>query len=301
MQINLRIEGAIFGSLIGNALGYRCLNKKLTRTIISQQLARQYSEAGAMSLCSMVSLLESERLDTEDMANRFHEWYIGGYMAASEKIQSRINVSQALRVYINGMPPDRCGSKETPADNSALMRMLPLALWNANEPISTIVLEAHEATKFTNQQIEAQVCSALYCLLIRRFLLEQTYRISDVLATFYAEKNMQQYTEALNDFQKTCKNSDPQGNSDAFNSFWSVSSVFAKNNKDFENAILQAIMLGNDCEVTSYLVGSLSGAALGINDIPQRWLNQLDLSNEAEKVIMNFVQSVKKKKLKDFV
>lgn len=295
MEIKLCIEGAIFGSFIGNALGYRCLDKKLTRTTISQQLARQYSEAGAMSLCTMVSLIDSERLDTEDMANRFHEWYIGGYMAASEKIQGRINVSQALRLYINGMPPDRCGSKEIPADNSALMRMLPLALWNASEPISTIVSDAHEATKFTNQQIEAQVCSALYCLLIRRFLLEQTYKISDILSIFYAEKDMKEHIKILNNFQETCNNSKPQGKSDAFNSFWSASSIFAKNDKNFENAISQAIMLGNDCEVTSYLVGSLSGIILGVNDIPQRWLNQLDLSNEAKKVITSFVQVVKKK------
>ncbi|KKL74999.1 hypothetical protein LCGC14_2059260, partial [marine sediment metagenome] len=53
--------------------------------------------------------------------------------------------------------------------------------------------------------------------------------------------------------------------------------------------------LGHDCEVTAYLVGSLSGTALGVNEIPQRWLNQLDLSDEVKKVITNFVQTVKKR------
>lgn len=297
MKVKLRIEGSIFGCLVGNALGARCLDKKLTRTVISQQLARQYTEAGAMSLCTMVSLLESERLDTEDLAHRFYEWYIGSYLAASERIQSRITVSQALRVYINGMPPDRCGSKELPADNSALMRMLPLALWNANEPISTIVQDAHEATKFTNQQISAQVCSALYCLLIRRFLLEQTGKVTDLLISFYAEQGMKEYSKTLDDFyqDRPERFSEVKGGSDAFDSFWGVSAAFAKNNKDFENAIVQGIMLGNDCEVTGCLVGSLAGVALGINEIPQRWLNQLDLSDEAKKVITSFVQAIRKR------
>lgn len=292
MEAKLRIEGSIFGCLVGNALGARCLDKELTRSIISQQLARQYTEAGAMSLCTMISLLESERLDTEDLAHRFHEWYIGSYLAASERIQSRVTVSQALRVYLNGMPPDRCGSKEVVADNSALMRMLPLALWNASESISTIVQEAHEATKFTNQQISAQVGSAMYCLLIRRFLLEQTGKISDLLADFYEEKGMKEYGKALSDFEDL---SEPAGKTSVYDSFWSGCSIFGRNRKDFENAVIQGIMLGNDCEVTGYLVGSLAGVALGINEIPQRWLNQLDLSDEAEKVITSFVQAIRKR------
>lgn len=295
MEAKLRIEGGIFGCLVGNALGSHCLGKKLTRTTILQQLARQYSEAGAMSLCTMSSLLDSERLDTEDLANRFHEWYIGSYMAANEKIQSRINVSQALRLYINGMPPDRCGSKETPADNSALMRMLPLALWNAKEPISVVVRDAHEASKFTNQQITAQVCSALFCLIIQRFLRSDSNKMSVLLETFYKKEGMETHSKALSDFRRTCDNSEPEGKSDVFNSLWSVSSVYSKNNKDFENAVIQGIMLGNDCEVIGCLAGSLAGVALGINDIPQRWLNQLNLSDEAEKVVTSFVQTIRKR------
>jgi len=292
MKRELRIEGAIYGCLVGNALGHRCLDKKLTQTTIDQQLARYYSEAGAMSLCTMSSLLDSEKLDTEDLAHCFREWYIGSYLAATEQVRSRPNVSQALRLYINGMPPDRCGSKENPADNSSLMRMLPLALWNASKPISVIVREAHEISQITNKQISAQVCSAVYCLIIRRFLLEQNDKASDLLNDYYIKEDMSDYAKTLNEFQKSCLNSEPQGGSGAFNSLWSASSIFAKNNKDFENAVSQAIMLGNDCEVTGYLVGSLAGIALGVNEIPQRWLNQLDLSNEVKKIISRFINSI---------
>jgi ADP-ribosylglycohydrolase len=294
MQTKLRIEGSIFGCLTGNALGSRCLNKKLTSITVSQQLARYYSEAGAMSLCTMESLIESELIDTEDIASRFNEWYIGSHLAATEKVESRINVSQALRIYINGMPPDRCGSKEIPADNSALMRMLPIALWNAHESVGTIVKSAHEVSRFTNQQVEAQVCSALYCLLIRRFLLEHTDKVSDLLTAFYAEEGMKEHAKALSDFQEVCSISESEGESYVFDSLWTASSIFA-NNRDFEKAVTKAIVLGNDCEVSGYLVGSLAGTALGINEIPQRWLNQLELSDEAKNIIENFVRIIVKR------
>ncbi|KKK65927.1 hypothetical protein LCGC14_2969240, partial [marine sediment metagenome] len=169
--------------------------------------------------------------------------------------------------------------------------------WNASEPISVIVRDAHEASKFTNQQISAQVCSALYCLVIRRFLFEETDKVTDLLISFYAEQDMQEHGKALDDFylDRPDLYSETKDSSGVFDSFWGASAIFAKNSKDFENAVIQGIILGNDCEVMGYLVGSLVGVALGINEIPQRWLNQLDLSNEAEKVVTNFVRAVEKR------
>lgn len=294
MESNLRIEGSIFGLLAGNALGSRCIDKKLSRAVIAQQLARQYSESGAMTLCTMASLIDSERIDPEDIANRFHEWYIGSYLAAGERIQSRVTVSQALRVYINGMPPDRCGAKKTPADNAALMRMLPIALWNASQTLETIVQDAHEISKFTNQQIIAQVCSALYCLIIRRFLLGGKERATEVLSAFYREKGMEAYNHALDKFQGIAQKPG-RGTEEVCDSLWTASSIFANNSKNFEQAVSEAILRGNDIEVTGAVVGSIAGTALGINDIPQRWLNQLDLSNEAKSVISSFVREIKKR------
>lgn len=295
MDAKLRIEGAILGCLVGNALGKRCMGKKQTRATVLQQLARQYSEAGAMTLCTMSSLIDSERFDSEDVMNRFHEWYVGSYMASTEKMETRVNVSQALRLYINGMPPDRCGAKTQPVDNSSLMRMLPIALWSASDPIESIVKLAHEASLLTNKQIEAQVCSALYCLIIRRFLLEQKERVTEILENFYAEKALTSHQEALGKFQDYCKTAEPTGDSEAFNALWTMSSTFAKNSKSFEDALSKVIVLGNDCEVSGYLVGSLAGVALGVNDIPQRWINQLHLPSPASAVISAFAQIIRKR------
>jgi len=46
MQIELRIKGGILGHLVGNALGNRCKNKKTSRSMILQQMAKDYTEAG---------------------------------------------------------------------------------------------------------------------------------------------------------------------------------------------------------------------------------------------------------------
>lgn len=292
MEIRLRIEGGVFGHLVGNALGTRCSTKTLSRSVISQQMARYYSDAGAMSLCTMSSIIDSDNVDSEDIANRFHEWYIGSYLASNGKIESRISVSQAIRHYGNGMPPDRCGSKDD-SDNAALVRMLPVALWNANQSIATIVRDAHAVTKFTNQQINAQVCSALYCLVVRSFLTGHHEKASNALAEYYKIANLHDHLTALQKIQAD-RNPPIHGTDELIDSFWSTMKIFAGYGKGsgfgFEESIIQSILLDNDCGGTACLVGSLSGVSNGINDIPQRWLNQLGLSEEAEKVMRKFIK-----------
>lgn len=288
MDIRLRIEGGIFGHLIGNALGTRCVDKTLNRSIISQQIARSYSDAGAMSLCTMSSIIDSNNVDPEDIANRFHEWYIGSYLASTSKIESRVSVSQALRHYGNGMPPDRCGSKGD-SDNAALVRMLPIALWNANQNITTIVRDAHSITRFTNQQIDAQVCSAMYCLVIRSFLTGHREQASVRLAEYYETANLFDHLKALKEL-RIDRNPLIYGTDGLEDSFWSAMKTFANYGcREFEEGIMQSILLGNDCGGTACLVGSLSGVSNGINDIPQRWVNQLDLAVEPEKVVREFI------------
>ncbi|MHA2279764.1 MAG: ADP-ribosylglycohydrolase family protein [Promethearchaeota archaeon] len=307
METRLSIEGGIFGHLVGNALGIRCRNsvfsisKTLTRSIFAQQLARAYAKAGAMTLCTMSSITDSERIDPEDILNRFHEWYVGSYLASSAKIESDQTISQAIRNYGNGMPPDRCGSKNENPDNSALIRMLPVALWNANEPLPVVVQDAHDVTKITNQQIAAQVCSALYCSIIRSFLTGNAENSSDILSAYYNDTHMSEYSEELAKIRDYKNSGKTSGGKDLLDSFWSAIKIFSKNISlraalrrstidNFEEAIEQAILLKNDCPNTACLVGSLMGTVVGINDIPQRWLNQLELSQEAKNVIAKFLK-----------
>ena len=281
------IKGSIYGFLIGNALAARCRGKNPTHSTISQQLARRYTDPGAMVLTTMDSIVESGRIDFEDIAYRINEWYIGGFMSSGERINGRMTVSQSLRMYGNGMPHDRCGSRDSEVDNSALIRMLPIALWNANEPIETIVDDAHMASRFTNIQIESCVYSALYCLIVRSFLLGINQKASTILEEHYKNRNMDQHVTALKELTKSPDRT--QGTSEVRDSFWSTMKIFSKYRSDFEYAITEAICLGEDTEATASLVGSLSGLSIGIDEILPRWLQHLELPDEARTVINRFI------------
>ncbi len=290
MDIKLRIRGAIFGHLIGDAVGTQYLKRPSpnpSASTTSQLLARSYSYPGAMTLCTMASINDSGNVDLDDIAHKTYEWYLGSYLSPPATTDSRITISKSIRLYAGSMPPDRCGSRTLPADNTALIRTLPIALWNLTESNEKLIQQAHLASSFTNNQIESKVLCSLYCLAIKRILLEETgEKISLELEKYYDENGMK---DAIKVIKRIKSESEIQGTNEVLDSFKSSWKIFNNSNSDYETVITEAIKLQNDCNTTACIAGSLSGAYLGENEIPQRWLNQFDLPGEAKQVVNQFI------------
>lgn len=285
-----RIQGSIYGLLVGDALGVARPNRfNFTSQSAEQLMARHYADAGGMTLCTMSSITDCDKIDLEDMANLFNEWYIAGYMVSDESaIEGRIATSQALRKFGIGTPPDRCGCKEDCSD-SALMRILPIALWCCNDPIAEIIKQAHVVTQFTNQNTEAEACSALFCLLMRGIILQKKGKATDILQEYYTQLKMTDHVEALKNILHGLRGVELR------ESFWNAWNAYAENQSNFEHVMKQ--VLANDTKSsTSGLAGALAGASVGLNDIPKRWLDQLVLPEEGSNVIDKFVKTILLKK-----
>jgi len=52
------------------------------------------------------------------------------------------------------------------------------------------------------------------------------------------------------------------------------------NTSSFEDAVIQAVNLGDDADTVGAVTGQLAGAAYGENSIPERWLRRLAWRNE---------------------
>jgi ADP-ribosyl-[dinitrogen reductase] hydrolase len=60
---------------------------------------------------------------------------------------------------------------------------------------------------------------------------------------------------------------------------WAVS-----NTTSFEDAVIQAVNLGDDADTVGAVTGQLAGAMYGKNSIPERWLERLEWRNELEEM-----------------
>jgi ADP-ribosyl-[dinitrogen reductase] hydrolase len=176
-----RIEGAIVGLLVGDALGvpYEFHPKheipppaeiEFTppegfQRSHSRVLPGTWSDDGAHALILLASLLHCSKLDLDDLGQRFVSWYNSGYKAVDSVVfDVGIQTSHAINRLERGIKANESGSNDQQANgNGSLMRVLPLALWHkgTNEEL---VSDAHMQSLITHGHVRSQVCCALYCL-----------------------------------------------------------------------------------------------------------------------------------------
>lgn len=61
--------------------------------------------------------------------------------------------------------------------------------------------------------------------------------------------------------------------------------MIMKHATTYEEAVKQAIMLGDDTDTTACVTGGLAGILFGFENIPSRWYNALRGKEDVEKLI----------------
>ncbi len=294
------VKGSIMGHLVGDALGfpYRNLNEEMPDTIdmvedVERIPAGSYTNVGAMSLCTMANINECKGIDINDLMEKFYDMHVGNYLVANEEAMATSETTgQAIKNYSNGIPIDRCAVDAD--DNQALSRILPIGLFYANENINTLIEKVLLVCRVTHRDLESQICCVLYCLLIRNIFLQKPEKVFDLLEQYLKDEKIDDYWEKFHYIKKWKDSHTCTGGRDVVNSFWSTWSSYTNNN-DFQGAIISAVKLGNDTNVTAALTGGIMGLSKGSNDIPVRWLRRLCLDSEARNIVQCFVETVTEK------
>lgn len=285
-----QLEGGLTGLLIGDALGVPyefCRPESIPhRDHIEFEPPPEFhrahygtppgtwSDDGAQALCLLDSLIECKRLDPHDLAKRFLNWYSSGYMAVDQKVfDVGIHTSRVLQAIHNGLPVLEAGALGHEArGNGSLMRSLPLALWHQGDDYS-LVMDAHLQSKVTHGDLYCQVCCALYCLWARQFLKEVDNPWTsavDALQQIYI--NEHEYLDVLDAIRPT---EAPQGKGTGYVVDCLNSARLAVESGNYEQVVKTAISLGHDTDTTACVAGGIAGIRDEIDNIPQRWRDQL--------------------------
>lgn len=286
-----RIEGGLLGLLIGDALGvpyeFHPASQIPPRNQIEYappagfQPAHRvppgtWSDDGALALCLLASLLESGRLDPDDLARRFIRWYNEGYLAVDGDVfDVGIQTGDAIRAMERGVAPLEAGStSERALGNGSLMRVLPLALWS-HDADATLIADAMAQSRLTHGHLRAQVCCALYCLWARRTLAEEAEPWASAVAALRARWD--NATPERAELESHIRPDDPTpGDGGGYvvstlrSARWAVETT-----SGYAEAVRAAISLGNDTDTTACVAGGVAGLRYGAADIPTRWREAL--------------------------
>ncbi|MDE7423614.1 MAG: ADP-ribosylglycohydrolase family protein [Lachnospiraceae bacterium] len=299
-----KFQSGLYGLLIGDALGvpYEFHSAaeippysdiEMTPPLGFERAHRRvepgtWSDDGAQALCLLDSIITCGKFDLKDFSDKLLCWYQEGKWAVDGMVfDIGIQTSEALMAYKSGMVPEKCGMvRPDGKGNGALMRTLPLALWH-NGTDKELVIDAHSQCLITHGNICNQVCCALYCLVARSLLNDLDFDQAlengvQVLRNIYRE--MPEYEQEL---EWSVRPDEPWEGSGSGYVVDCLRSAFMimKRATSYEEAVKQAIMLGDDTDTTACVTGGLAGILFGFENIPSRWYNALRGKEEVESLV----------------
>lgn len=299
-----KIKGGLYGLLIGDALGVPYEFHPAEEIPSYQEIemtppdgfhrahsgvaAGTWSDDGAQALCLLDSLCTCGKFHLDDFSDRLLSWYNDGMWAVGNVVfDVGVQTGQALGAYGAGMAPIQCGNLNPDGKgNGALMRVLPLALWHTGTD-KEMILDAHGQCLITHGNLCNQVCCALYCL-VARFLitglsfLAALEKSVSVLRAIYRE--MPEYEQELEWSIRPDNQWTGRGSGYVVDCLRSAFMIMERAD-GYEDAVKQAIGLGDDTDTTACVTGGLAGIEYGFENIPKRWYHALKGKTEVDALL----------------
>lgn len=307
-----RFLGALWGAVVGDALGVPV--EFLDRAHVQLdpvQAMRGYgshhqppgtwSDDSSLALATLASLSARRALDEHDLARRFIAWLDDGYMTPRGKVFDVGNTTSAAIARLRrGVEPGLAGGADAASNgNGSLMRILPIALYFGQAPLSELVDRAHRASALTHRHPQSLIACGIYCLIARALMQgaapAEAYALGAAAADgqYRAEPafapELAPFGRLLAGHLGALPEKDIRSSGYVVHtleaSVWSLLTT-----RSFEEAVLCAVNLGDDTDTTGTVTGGLAGLAYGVERVPAAWRDELARAAELAGWFQSFVK-----------
>jgi ADP-ribosyl-[dinitrogen reductase] hydrolase len=284
-----RYRGAMLGLAVGDALGTTLEFKRPGSFERHTEItgggpfglrAGEWTDDTSMALCLAESLVETGGFDPVDQLRRYTRWYEQGHLSVNGKCFDIGNtVLDALRRFEQTGEP-YCGSEDFwMAGNGSLMRLAPVPLFHAGDPVAAIE-RSGESSRTTHQAAAAVDACRYYGGLIASAIAGASKdnllsaRHAPVAGYWDEHALAAEIDEIAAGSFKHRQPPDIKGVGFVVKSL--EAALWAFHNTDsFRDGAIAAVNLGDDADTTGAIYGQLAGAHYGVDGIPAEWLATL--------------------------
>jgi ADP-ribosyl-[dinitrogen reductase] hydrolase len=279
-----RLRGIAVGAAVGDALGMplefhpaRPVYDLQTEMTAGPLPAGSFTDDSEMALALAESLLAHDPLDPEDLAQRFSAWYRSGPSDIG------IHTRRVLSMVAGGSPwqvATRIAQEENPenASNGSLMRAWPVAVARWQKPKQLI-----EESRLQSLVTHVHPDCVGACTLLNVILFELVHRPMDTppnAALRAAVTIAAEQADLAEEFSLLVQLAAMRSRDTLANTSWVRHTVECAlwavlTTRSFEEALVQAVNLGNDADTTGSVAGAIAGALYGFEAIPRRWKDAL--------------------------
>lgn len=289
-----KIQGVVFGTAIGDALGYpvEFHSAPQVTTLVQNPL---YSDDTQMFLATCEGLLAAETWDNEDAAAQAIAEYYVRWSRSPENNRAPGNACMRGCARLGERVPWRSAGAEDAGGSGSAMRSMAYGIWHWSDPAKAAAWAAshsrmthgHAMATASSAAVAAGVAYALQGMgpaLIMRAMCEiyHTYRPGD-LQLWAARGMLDVGPEVVLDRFRAWRGDEAAAG--ALYCFGSCSDSWVK-------ATLRAVNSPGDSDTLGAITGALAGAMHGINGIPVDWCKRIENSDMLLKVATRLIAAV---------
>ena len=308
----MKVKNGIIGFVVGDTMGVPVefnSRERLLLNPVTEMLEYGthnmpkgcWSDDTSMTLATMDSIIKCKEINTNDMADRFIKWYRNGeYTATGIMFDIGTTTKQALIKYQRGIDiASKCGGeREYDNGNGSIMRMLPIAYYCYLKSLedTEILKIVKEVSSITHRHQISILGCYIYVrlameLLKGKELLQAYQEIKKLDYSYFTEDTIYKYERIINNDIGLYNINEISSNGYIVSTLEAVIWTLI-NSKSFNETIIKAINLGEDTDTVGACVGGLAGIYYGIENINQKWKDNIlrydyiiNICKEFEKVI----------------
>lgn len=258
--------------------------------------AGQWTDDTSLALCLAESLNE-DGYDASSQMAKYVRWWREGYLSSNGRcFDIGMTTRNALADFEDDGEPYAGETSVNAAGNGSLMRLAPVPMYYSMD-IEEAIQKSGDSSRTTHGALTCIDACRYYGSLIVKALNGATKEeiLSSDCVTFgyFSQEGNELCPEIAEIAGGSFKVREPPT---IVGSGYVVKSLEAAlwaffNTDNFEDAILDAVNLGNDADTTAAICGQLAGAYYGMEGIPNTWLNRLTMSSEIEQMAVNLMKN----------
>lgn len=240
----------------------------------------QWTDDTSMALCLADSLLACGSFSAQDQIERYVRWFQDGYWSSTGVcFDIGTTTRKALKRFMSEGDPFAGSTDPYSAGNGSIMRLAPIPMFFAPD-LEAVVRCSADSSRTTHAAAEAVDACKLFGLMIARALAGATKEEVLTAGKNYPLESLAPSVADLADGRYRQKTVDQiRGSGYVVQSLEAALWVFA-HSSSFEEAVLDAVNLGDDADTTGAVVGQLAGAFYSLEGIPAGWLEKLHQREE---------------------
>lgn len=284
-----RYRGALLGMAAGDALGTTLeFEQRPSEHVVTDIVGGgpfnlqcgQWTDDTSMALCLAHSLITKRCFDPQDQMELYVSWYMDGAFSSTGRCFDIGNTTaSALRKFVDTGVSFAGSEDPRSAGNGSLMRLVPVVLFYASEPVDAIEY-AGESSKTTHAAVEAIDACRLFAALIlgalwgksKETLLSAEYK---PVPHYWERKPLAETIQKISQGSyKSKSRNEIKSTGYVVDSLEAALWAFHHSN-NFSDGAIMAVNLGGDADTIGAIYGQLAGAFYGETGIPFHWIKKL--------------------------